>query len=203
MGASREQGDTGAVFLGRRRLLKGAAAGSILASGLGAVIFAAHTGTGVASQMAALPAEDDPSAGLYPAKRNRGTRSTGRSPTRNSRPPTTTSTSSVRRNRICRSPGTEDPAVDDQDRRHGREADDHRHRRSVEADAARGKALPPPLRRSLVDGGAVERLPDGRLRGYRKAAGLGEICPIWRPFSTPRSRPARKSSGIPGPMSRA
>ena len=59
------------VFLGRRRLLKGVAAGSILASGLGAVIFAAHYGNrDVAPQMAALPAEDDPSAGLYPAKRN-------------------------------------------------------------------------------------------------------------------------------------
>jgi sulfoxide reductase catalytic subunit YedY len=59
------------VFLGRRRLLKGVAAGSILASGLGAVIFAAQNGNrDVAPQMAALPAEDDPSAGLYPAKRN-------------------------------------------------------------------------------------------------------------------------------------
>jgi sulfoxide reductase catalytic subunit YedY len=60
-----------AVFLDRRRLLKGVAAGSILASGLGAVIFAAHNGNrDVTPQMAALPAEDDPSAGLYPAKRN-------------------------------------------------------------------------------------------------------------------------------------
>jgi sulfoxide reductase catalytic subunit YedY len=49
------------VFLGRRRLLKGMAAGSILASGLGAVIFAAHYGNrDVAPQMAARPAEDDP-----------------------------------------------------------------------------------------------------------------------------------------------
>ena len=58
------------VFLGRRRLLKGVAAGSILASGVGAVIFAAHNGNRVAPQTAALPPEDDPSTGLYPAERN-------------------------------------------------------------------------------------------------------------------------------------
>jgi hypothetical protein len=38
--------------LGRRRLLKGVAAGSILASGVGAVIFDAHNGNrGVAPQI--------------------------------------------------------------------------------------------------------------------------------------------------------
>ena len=58
------------AFLGRRRLLKAVAAGSILASGVGAVIFAAHNGNRVAPQTAALPPEDDPSAGLYPAERN-------------------------------------------------------------------------------------------------------------------------------------
>src|SRR5260370_14555600 len=59
------------VFLGRRRLLRGVAGGWIVASGLGAVIFGGDYGNrDVAPQMAALPAEDDPSAGLYPAKRN-------------------------------------------------------------------------------------------------------------------------------------
>ena len=46
------------------------AAASILASGVGAVIFAAHNGNGVAPQTAALPPEDDSSTGLYPAERN-------------------------------------------------------------------------------------------------------------------------------------
>ena len=60
-----------AVFRGRRRLLKGVAAGSILASGLGAVIFAAEDGNrGIAPAKAAPPVEDDPSASLYPAKQN-------------------------------------------------------------------------------------------------------------------------------------
>src|SRR5260370_14897053 len=57
------------AYLGRRRLLKGVAAGSILASGVGAVIFAAHNGNRVAPQTAALPPEDDPSTALYPAER--------------------------------------------------------------------------------------------------------------------------------------
>src|SRR6266566_545379 len=48
------------ALLGRRRLLKG----------VGAVIFAAHNGNRVAPQTAALPPEDDPSTGLYPAERN-------------------------------------------------------------------------------------------------------------------------------------
>src|SRR5438874_2224322 len=50
-----------AVFHDRRRLLKGLAAGPIFATGLAA---------GVGSIAAALAAEADPSAGLYPAKRN-------------------------------------------------------------------------------------------------------------------------------------
>ena len=47
------------VFLGRRRLLKGVAAGSILASGLGAVIFAAHYGNRDVAPQMAPPAYDD------------------------------------------------------------------------------------------------------------------------------------------------
>src|SRR5260370_5385947 len=58
------------AFLGRRRLLKLVAAGSILASGVGPVIFAAHDGNQVTPQTAELPPEDAPSTGLYPADRH-------------------------------------------------------------------------------------------------------------------------------------
>src|SRR6266568_5107091 len=50
-----------AVFRDRRRLLKGIAAGPILATGLA---------TSIGNIAPALAADADPSAGLYPAKRN-------------------------------------------------------------------------------------------------------------------------------------
>jgi len=49
------------LFHDRRRLLKGLAAGPILAGGLA---------TGLGRLAPALAADADPSAGLYPAKRN-------------------------------------------------------------------------------------------------------------------------------------
>ena len=52
-----------AAFRDRRRLIQGIAAGPILAAGIGLPAFAADA---------------DPSAGLYPAKRNANTCSTGR-----------------------------------------------------------------------------------------------------------------------------
>src|SRR5207302_6384824 len=74
-----------------------------------------------------------------------------------------------------RRPGVEDPSVDGQDRWAGRKTHYRRRGRPVEKDAARGAALSPPLRRGVVDGGAVDRLPDGGTGRLRQAAGLGEI----------------------------
>jgi len=45
--------------------------------------------------------------------------------------------------------------------------------------------------------------PMAAFRRFREAAGLGENMSNWPPFSTPRPRPARRSSGTLGPMSRA
>ena len=71
--------------------------------------------------------------------------------------------------------GAEDPAVDHQDRRHGREAVRDRHRRSGAQVSDRGAALSPPLRRGLEHGGAVVGLPDGEAGRAGEAAVVGEV----------------------------
>ena len=71
--------------------------------------------------------------------------------------------------------GAEDPAVDDQDRRHGGEAVRDRHRRSGAQVRRRGAALPPPLRRGLEHGDAVVGLPDGEAGRAGEAAVVGDV----------------------------
>src|SRR3546814_19733497 len=61
------------------------------------------------------------------------------------------------------------------DRRHGRAAEGDRHRRAAGQDAAGGARLPPPLRRGLVDGGALQRLSAEGASGFRAAAVVGEV----------------------------
>ncbi len=154
------------VFSRRRELLKAMGLGSMLMPGLVA-----------RSAPQWRRSAQDPSAGLYPVKRN--PRYTLDRP--DHRPEIFRELQQFLRIRLGeddrrRGAGAEDPAVDGQDRRHGRKADRHRHRRSVEEDAARRTALPPPLRRGVVDGGAVERLSDGGAGCHGEAAGFGEIC---------------------------
>ena len=104
-----------AIFVDRRALIKAIAAGPIVAPAVGSAIAAA--------------AEEDPSANLYPAKRN--PRYTLDRPITEEKLATTYNnfyefgsqkTIAVRRS------GAEDPTVDDQDRRARREADDGRYR---------------------------------------------------------------------------
>ena len=180
-----------AVYLDRRRLMQGLAAGPILAAGL-------------LRGRAAVADDADPSAGLYPARRN--DKYTLDRPLTDEKYPTTYNNFyefGTDKDIWQRRAGAQDPALDDQDRRHGREADDHRHRRSAEEDAARGAALPPSLRRGLVDGGAVERLPARRAGRYGEAARLGQVPQDDDLPWTPAWRRARSNSSIPGPMSRA
>src|SRR6266478_2614980 len=166
-----------AVFHRRRDLLKAVAAGSILAPGL-------------LSSLAAAAGED-PSAELYPAKQN---------PRYVLDRPLTDEKLATSYNNFYEFGSQKSIASAAQalkirpwtikidglvDKPMTVDIDD-----LLKEDAARGKALPPPLRRGLVDGGAVERLPNGRLRRFRKAAGLGEICPIGHLSRPPdRARP--------------
>ena len=81
--------------------------------------------------------------------------------------------------------------VDDQDRRHGREAAGDRHRRSHPQDDAGGAPLPSPLRRGVVDGGSVVRLSAGEAGRTGEAAVVGEIFAHGDvPRSEDRARPA-------------
>ncbi len=100
-------------------------------------------------------------------------------------------------------PGAQDRAVDDQDRRHGRKAGDDRLRRSCRQDGPRRAALSPPLRRGVVDGGAVDRLRAGQARRFRAAARLGQIPENDDLHGPGDGAGAARLSSIPGPMSKA
>ena len=189
----------------RRRRCISAAAALLKAMGLGSML-APALASGLGAALAgppALAADADPSAGLYPFKRN---------PRYTLDRPITAPKYSENYNNFYEfgsdkaiaddAQQLQDPAVDGQDRRHGRKADRDRHRRSLEEDAARGAALPPSLRRGVVDGGAVERLCDGRLRRFRQAARLGQIRADEDLPRPRRGARARSSSGIRGPMSK-
>ena len=96
----------------------------------------------------------------------------------------------------------ENAAVDGDDRRAGREEGDHRRRRPGQGDRPRGAALPPPLRRSVVDGDPVDRLSAARAGRAGEAAVGGEIRALRELPRRQRSPPASASS-CPGPISRA
>ena len=98
--------------------------------------------------------------------------------------------------------GAEAAALAGQDRRHGREGAGDRHRRPDQEDDARGAPLPHALRRGLVDGGAVVGLPDGQAGGAREAAVVGEICAHGNLHGHRRSRRGSASAGIRGPTSK-
>ena len=71
----------------------------------------------------------------------------------------------------------------------------------VRKHAAGGAGLPPPLRRGLGDGGALDRLPaEGAASTLAKPL-LGAKYVRFETFLNPRdgARPAR-SAGIPGPI---
>ena len=97
--------------------------------------------------------------------------------------------------------GAEAAAMDDQARRHGREAAGNRHRR-LSQDAAGRTALSVALCRGLVDGDPLVRVPDGQAGGIGEAVVVGEIR---ADGDVPRSEvaPASARPGIRGPMSRA
>ena len=81
----------------------------------------------------------------------------------------------VGQERPCRTlPAHGRAALDRQCRGPGGEAAPLRHRRPAEA-AAGGAHLPPPLRRGLVDGGAVGRLSAGRAAEAGRAAGQRQV----------------------------
>ena len=89
-------------------------------------------------------------------------------------------------------PGAADPALDGDHRRHGGEADHDRHRRPPGQDAARGAALPPSLRRGLVDDRALERFRHEGPGGFRQADRERQICPA---DQLPESRCRRGPAG--------
>ena len=70
---------------------------------------------------------------------------------------------------------SEDPTLDGQARRPGREGTDDRHQFSDQGDGARGASLSPPLRRSVVDGDPLDRLPPQETGRVRQAAVLGVL----------------------------
>ena len=143
----------------------------------------------------------DPSAGLYPVKRNE--KYTLDRPITDEKLPTSynnfyefTEDKDVDADALPLRPWTVkiDGMV--------REGDDARHRRHPEADAARGAALSPPLRRGLVVRLPVERLSAEGAGRSRTAARQREVRAHGDVPRTRRSRPARRRSGIPGPISR-
>ena len=69
----------------------------------------------------------------------------------------------------------ENPSLDGQARRPGREGADGRHRCADQGDGARGAPLSPPLRRGLVDGDPLDRLPAQEAGRVRQAALLGDL----------------------------
>ena len=72
----------------------------------------------------------------------------------------------------------------------------------IKSIGARGAALPPSLRRGLVDGDPLDRLSAARAGRDGEAAGFGEIRPL---RDLPRQEESRRASGrsCPGPTSRA
>ncbi len=178
------------VFLDRRRIVQ--------AMGMGALI--AATGGFAASAGAAAP-PPDPSAGLYPVKRN-DKYTLDR--------PITDEKLSTHYNNFYEFTEDKDVDADALPIRPWTVQIDgmvekpmtHRHRRPVEADAARGAALSSPLRRGVVDGGAVERLPAEGFRGAREPARQRQIRALRELPECRRSRRDSASSGIRGPTSK-
>ena len=116
----------------------------------------------------------DPSAALYPAKRNPAyTLDRDVTPEKyNLNYNNFYEFSSEQAHRRQRA---EDASLDGQARRTGREGADGRHRHADQGDGARGASLSPPLRRSLVDGDSLDRLPAEEAGRVRQAPVLGVL----------------------------
>ncbi len=151
------------IFFNRRDFLAGAGVGALALS----------PQLAAAQRIADLP---DPSSGLYPAKQNEKF-TLDRAVTEEKINLNYNNFYEFSPNKSLAQAGTGAQAapVDGQDRRHGREAAGDRHRRSPQADAARGAALPPSLRRSLVDGDSVVGISAGQAGRAGKAAVLGDL----------------------------
>ena len=119
----------------------------------------------------------DPSAALYPAKRNPAFTLDRDGDAREDQPPLQ-QLLRIQHQQARRRRRAEDAAVDGDDRRAGREERDHRRRRPGQGDRPRGAALPPPLRRSVVDGDPLDRLPAARAGRAGEAALGGQICAL-------------------------
>ena len=189
------------VYLNRRTLIKGLAAGPIL---LGAPALLA--GCDEAPQAAESEAvEADPSAALYPVPRNE--RYTLDRPITDPQYAVTYnnyyefgSSKNIWRKAqalpirpwIVTLDGMVEPA--DRDRR----------RRALGQNAFGRAALPPPLRRGLVHGGALERLcHEGPGRRWPSRSAAAKYVSMVS-FLDPQVAPGQKAPpGIPGPISRA
>ena len=99
--------------------------------------------------------------------------------------------------------GAPGPALDRDPGRHGRTGADAR-RSTICSGRCRSRnaGLSPPLRRGVVDGGALERLPAARRWSISRARSAARNTCAWRPSSTRTRRPVRSSSGTRGRMSR-
>ena len=125
-------------------------------------------------------AEDDPSAGKYPAKRNDKFGEPDADHGREARDDLQQLLRiRHRQEHLAGRAEAADPSVDDQGQRQGREAVRDRLRRPARQDAARGARLPPPLRRDLVDDRAVVGLPAevaGRVLQARRQSASTSSC---------------------------
>ena len=86
----------------------------------------------------------------------------------------------------------EDASLDGQARRPGREGADRRHRRADQDDGARGASLSPSLRRGLVDGDSLDRLPAAQAGRVRQAAVLGRRLCASRRFLDKKMAPGQR-----------
>ena len=100
---------------------------------------------------------------------------------------------------MTRGAATARPAVDGQDRRHGREAARSRHRRSAQGDAARRAALSSSLRRGVGHGDPVVGLCVCRVREIRQAAVVGEVSSKMETFMDPTMAPGQRAAWYPWP----
>ncbi len=173
-----------ALFVDRRAVLAGLGASGALA--------------GLAGRARAEDA--DPSASLYPAKRNEAF-TLDREMTPEKIQPQPQQLLRVQHEQAHRRQRVENAPVDGQARWRGRERADRRHRHVDQNNWARRAALPTPLRRSLVDGDSLDRLPAARLVDFARRCPRPSTCSS-RPSSTRKRRPASGPS-CPGPTSRA
>ena len=179
-----------AVFRGRRKLLKAAGRGRDPGPSAGA---------GSAAAVAAAERQT-PRPGSIRSSATRATRSTGRSPTPKY---------SENYNNFYEF-GTDKSIADDAQALKIRpwtvkidgmveKPIDDRDRRSLEEDAARGAALPPSLRRGLVDDGAVERLSDGGAWSTSPSRSSSAKYVRMETFLDPKVAPGQKQFWYPWP----